>query len=189
MFRQAIEQIARSLENNGIPYMIIGGQAVLLYGEPRLTRDIDITLGVGPENYKKLVDIVTNLGWELLTDDPAEFVRETLILPCEVKDANIRVDFIFSASEYERQALNRVHRVPYGDVSVSFISVEDLIIHKMISARPRDIDDVRLILGKNQQIDNEYILKWLRRFEDALARSLVVEYRKLLGAVSNFNAE
>ncbi|GAH87084.1 unnamed protein product, partial [marine sediment metagenome] len=25
--------------------MIIGGQAVLLYGEPRLTRDIDVTLG------------------------------------------------------------------------------------------------------------------------------------------------
>jgi len=25
--------------------MVIGGQAVLLYGEPRLTKDIDITLG------------------------------------------------------------------------------------------------------------------------------------------------
>jgi hypothetical protein len=30
--------------------MIIGGQAVLLYGEPRLTRDIDITLGVSAEH-------------------------------------------------------------------------------------------------------------------------------------------
>ena len=32
--------------------MIIGGQAVLLYGEPRLTRDIDITLGVNA-NYQE----------------------------------------------------------------------------------------------------------------------------------------
>jgi hypothetical protein len=31
--------------------MIIGGQAVLLYGEPRLTKDIDITLGRGCQNY------------------------------------------------------------------------------------------------------------------------------------------
>jgi len=30
--------------------MVIGGQAVLLYGEPRLTRDIDITLGIGVES-------------------------------------------------------------------------------------------------------------------------------------------
>jgi hypothetical protein len=32
--------VARELKEASIPYMVIGGQAVLLYGEPRLTRDI-----------------------------------------------------------------------------------------------------------------------------------------------------
>jgi hypothetical protein len=45
MFENLLERIAQSLTNAGIPYMVIGGQAVLLYGEPRLTKDIDITLG------------------------------------------------------------------------------------------------------------------------------------------------
>jgi hypothetical protein len=36
--------MAAGLNEQNIPYMIIGGQAVLLYGKPRLTRDIDITL-------------------------------------------------------------------------------------------------------------------------------------------------
>ena len=49
MFTQLLERIALGLEQRQIPYMIIGGQAVLLYGEPRLTRDIDVTLGVGTE--------------------------------------------------------------------------------------------------------------------------------------------
>ena len=45
MFERLLERIAKSLKNAGIPYMVIGGQAVLLYGEPRLTKDIDVTLG------------------------------------------------------------------------------------------------------------------------------------------------
>jgi hypothetical protein len=46
MFTQLLERIAHGLDERQIPYMVIGGQAVLIYGEPRLTRDIDITVGV-----------------------------------------------------------------------------------------------------------------------------------------------
>ena len=46
MFEELIVKIARELKKADLPYMIIGGQAVLLYGAPRLTKDIDITLGV-----------------------------------------------------------------------------------------------------------------------------------------------
>jgi hypothetical protein len=46
MFTELLERLAHAFDEARLPYMIIGGQAVLLYGEPRLTRDIDITLGV-----------------------------------------------------------------------------------------------------------------------------------------------
>ncbi|MBI4745658.1 MAG: hypothetical protein HY786_03715, partial [Deltaproteobacteria bacterium] len=49
MFEEILARIGAALDKYNIPYMIIGGQAVLLYGEPRLTRDIDITLGVSPD--------------------------------------------------------------------------------------------------------------------------------------------
>lgn len=35
MFQTLLEHIARGLDSLGFPYMLIGGQAVLLYGEPR----------------------------------------------------------------------------------------------------------------------------------------------------------
>jgi len=47
VFKELITKIGDALNSKSIPYMIIGGQAVLIYGEPRLTRDIDITLGIG----------------------------------------------------------------------------------------------------------------------------------------------
>ena len=51
MIQKLIKEIAESLDEERIPYMIIGGQAVLIYGRPRLTRDIDITLGIDPDEY------------------------------------------------------------------------------------------------------------------------------------------
>ena len=57
MFEKLLKRLAAALESEKIPYMIIGGQAVLLYGEPRLTRDIDVTLGLGTEHLPKLLAI------------------------------------------------------------------------------------------------------------------------------------
>jgi hypothetical protein len=59
MFQRLLEVIGRALDKSEVPYMVIGGQAVLLYGEPRLTRDIDITLGIGIEEIKKIKSIVS----------------------------------------------------------------------------------------------------------------------------------
>ena len=47
MYDRLLEKIALELDSRAIPYRVVGGQAVLLYGEPRLTRDIDVTLGRG----------------------------------------------------------------------------------------------------------------------------------------------
>ncbi len=41
MFQEILTKLALALDEQTVPYMIIGGQAVLLYGEPRLTRDIE----------------------------------------------------------------------------------------------------------------------------------------------------
>ncbi len=43
MFERLLTKIATALNKAEIPCMVIGGQAVLLYGEPRLTKGIDIT--------------------------------------------------------------------------------------------------------------------------------------------------
>ena len=80
---------------------------------------------------------------------------------------------MFSHSEYERQAIERVRRVPIGNSQVRFASLEDLVIHKIIAGRPRDWEDVRGILLKNRTCQVEYIRHWLQEFD----RSLGATYR------------
>jgi len=58
MFKKLLKKIANELNIHNIPYMVIGGQAVLLYVEPRLTKDIDITLGIGIDGIKVFQKIV-----------------------------------------------------------------------------------------------------------------------------------
>ena len=168
MFRELLEKLAQALEASGVPYMVIGGQAVLLYGEPRLTRDIDITLGVGPEHAADILAVAKESGLEILVENVSDFVHQTLVLPCQQPATGIRVDFIFSFSPYEQQALQRARIVPIGEAHVLFASLEDLIIHKIFAGRPRDLEDVRIILLKNPDTDGDYIRKWLSEFEQAL---------------------
>jgi hypothetical protein len=164
MFERLLERIAYNLEKAGIPYMVIGGQAVLLYGEPRLTKDIDITLGV---DLMRLQDVLSAVGLIGLTPlvDPAIFTRETMVLPCSDPETGVRVDLIFSFSPYEQLAIGRARIVRLGEADVRFASLEDLLIHKLIAGRPRDLEDARIILLKNPHSDLVDIRHWLAEFE------------------------
>ncbi len=180
MLQQLFQKIANDLEKNSIAYMVIGGQAVLIYGEPRLTQDIDITLGVGTERLGDILKLVHNWQWQVLVPDPDDFVRKTMVLPCLDPESELRIDLLFSWSPYEQQALDRVRRVKMGDAQVRFASPEDLIIHKIVAGRPRDLEDVRSILLKNPNLDLSYIRDWLRQFEELLNQSLLQRFEQTL---------
>jgi predicted nucleotidyltransferase len=160
--------------------MVVGGQAVLLYGEPRLTRDIDVTLGIGPDRHSEIVQLAAEYGWRILVESPAEFVRESLVLPCADPESGVRMDFIFSFSEYERQALERARRVPMGKTEVRFAAVEDLFIHKLVAGRPRDMEDIQSILLKKPPIDMPYLRRWLEEFDRSLGGSHLQDFERLL---------
>jgi len=160
-----IKRIARQLDASGIAYMIIGGQAVLLYGRPRLTRDIDITLGVDTDQFAQVAQVCKDVGIELLPEDPSDFATKTNVLPAEEPQSKIRVDFIFSFTPYEAQAIERGNEVLLEDCTVRFATCEDVIIHKMVAARPIDHEDVRHLLAKNRNtIDFDYLKQWLSEF-------------------------
>lgn len=165
MFEQLLSQVGSSLRRHGLPYMVIGGQALLLHGEPRLTRDIDITLGVGPEHLTAVLAVLKDLSLQPLPEDVESFVRETMVLPAVDKTTGIRIDFIFSFTPYEQEAIKRAQKVALRNGKVNFAAAEDLVIHKIFAARARDIEDAKSVLLKNPHIDAGYIRRWLKVFD------------------------
>ena len=178
MFESLLERIATALRDAGIPYMVIGGQAVLLYGEPRLTKDIDITLGAGIERLPAVLDLARRLELQL-PDDAEGFARQTMVLPCSDPSTGIRVDLILSYSPYEQLAISRSKPVKIGSVEVQFASVEDLIILKIVAGRPRDLEDVRGVVLRNPDFDRAYVKRWLKDFSAALTEDFVGRFDRI----------
>ncbi len=178
MFTELIIRLAGALDAHGIPYMLIGGQAVLVHGEPRMTRDVDVTLGV---DIDRLDAVLRAVGAAQLTPlvDPATFVKETNVLPCAGGDSGIRVDLIFSFSPFERQAIDRAVSRRLGSLDVRFISVEDLIIQKLVAGRPRDLDDAANVLLKNPGLNRTHVEQWLGQFEAALGEPFLVRWQSI----------
>lgn len=168
MFQKLLKKVANELSKLKIPYMVIGGQAVLLYGEPRLTRDIDITVGITPESLETLKQVIKKCKLEIIVDDAEDFVKKTFVLPAMDNKSGIRVDFIFSFSNYEKEALERARIIKFGNVPIRFASLEDVVIHKIIAGRPRDFEDVKSILLKNPDYEKNYIYRWLQEFNHSL---------------------
>ena len=189
MYRELIKRIAAELSHQNIPYMIIGGQAVLLYGEARLTKDIDITLGVGVEKLPVITDAVMALGLTVETDDLDAFVRDTMVLPVSEPKTGIRVDFIFSFSPYERQAIKRAPEVMFDNIPVRFAALEDVVIHKVVAGRARDIEDIKTILLKNPGYDKDYINIWLTEFDQALEGKCLRSYEEIISEIGRESAK
>jgi len=166
VFEIILANLANALVMRKVPCMIIGGQAVLLYGEPRLTRDINITFGVDNSHLGTILSILEALFLRPLPEDISSFVKKTNVQPAEDEESGIRVDFIFSYTLYESQAIKRAIKVYIRNQGVMYASVEDLIIHKIFSGRPRDLEDVESVIGKHPGVDTQYIKGWLSRFDD-----------------------
>lgn len=179
MFEALLERLGNLLDRYHIPYMIIGGQAVLLYGEPRFSKDVDLTLGLEPTQVGTLLEALKSAHIQPLVEDPQGFVQTTCVLPCQDPETGFRLDFVFSFSDYERQALQRVRRTLVGKTPVAFASVEDLIIHKMVAGRPRDLEDVKGILIKNPTLDSRYLHRWLEDFEKGLAQPILHRFKEI----------
>lgn len=182
MFEEILVKIAKNLDKKQIPYMLIGGQAVLLYGVPRLTEDIDVTLGVDCDREDTIREAILKIGLRIPKEVDLEFVKKTNVLVGIHKKSGIRVDFIFSYTPYEKQALTRIKKQNLKNYHVNFASIEDIIIHKIFASRPRDLEDAKIIVQKNyNRIDFKYIRKWLKEFSSLSEhKEILSNFKKLL---------
>jgi predicted nucleotidyltransferase len=178
---QLLATLTRALRDAGLPFMLIGGQAVLLHGRPRLTEDIDITLGAGPERLPDLLAACAASALTPLPADPAAFVAETCVLPARHAATGMRVDCIFSTTAYEREAIGRAELVAVGGERVPVASAEDLLVHKLFAGRPRDLEDAASVVRrKGATLDWEYVRRAAAGFRDVPGRERMTEQLEAL---------
>lgn len=180
LYKNLLKKIAIHLTKSNIPYMVIGGQAVLIYGEPRFTKDIDITLGIDIDKIECIRKVISELGFTIQVKKYRDFVKKTMVLPVIDKKTGIEIDFVFSISNYERQAIDRAKNIKFGNTDVKIATLEDVVIHKIFAGRPRDLEDVKVMLIKNPKYDVKYINRWLKEFDLALNKDLQATFKNII---------
>lgn len=110
-------------------------------------------------------------------------MRDTFVLPARDPATRIRVDFIFSTTPYEPQAIERADHLTIGGADVPVATAEDLILHKLFAGRARDIEDAESVVRrKGGALDWDYLRRWAREFAGVPGReSLPTQVEQLRG--------
>jgi hypothetical protein len=139
-FREFIE----CLNDNSVQYLLVGGWAVGLYGNPRLTKDIDFLIAIEETNVQRLLKALQVFGGP--TVDASVFTEPGNVFrmgnsPIQIDIINEADGIVFSECYANRNVL------VFDDLEISTISRIDLIKNKKASARYRDLADVEFLEG------------------------------------------
>ena len=167
------------MKQEGISVMAIGGIAVAVWGEPRLTRDIDMKVLVSREGRGPLLALLRSFI-PLQEDSDASFRHMGLAF---FRDSNgVRLDVMLADTIFDETAIKRARNIDFAPgKNIRVCTAEDLIVYKMLSTRAKDQTDVESVVQKQgDALDDAYIENWLAQFEEALADStLIRDFRKM----------
>jgi hypothetical protein len=166
--KEFFERVLRALERLEIPYMVTGSVGAILFGEPRLTNDMDVVVELP-------VDAVEPLASAF---PPSEFYlppREAMLSEIEARaqfnlihvgsgskvDLILRKDRTFSRTEFARRI-----RVPFSDgFDATSATPEDIILSKLeyyrMGESQKHLEDVRGMLRvSGRHLDMRYTREW-----------------------------
>ena len=174
----AVRALAAWLDREQVPHMVIGGFAVTVWGEPRFTRDLDVTVSVPPEKLGAIVGLISSQFTPLVAN-PMKFVTETRVLPIMVQ--TVPVNLVFAALPYEEAAIARARKLVLKNGSVQVCSPEDLILYKIVSDRAREHDDIEGVFRyRHSELDYAYVDPRVEELASALANQNMLEWYRAL---------
>ncbi len=145
-----------------------------------MTRDVDVKVLLTRQDAARLLDILSS-DYISLHPSPLQALRRNGILFVQDK-LGTRLDLLLADTGFDGEAIRRARPVEVQPgVVVTLCTAEDLIIYKLISTRLRDHADAEgVVRRQGDALDDDYVLGWLRQFEQALDDSaLVATYQRM----------
>jgi len=154
---RAAAELQAHCEAEGWKFCFIGGLAVLRWGEPRETVDVDLTLLTGFSGEERFIRLLLN-RYQPRIEDAAEFARTRRVLLLRA-DSGVGLDVALGGLPFEESAVERSSFFAFPpDVPLRTCSAEDLIVLKTFAARSKDWMDVEgIIVRQAGRIDWSYV--------------------------------
>lgn len=170
--------VTSTLDTAGIPYMVTGSMASGYYGEPRMTRDVDLVVELRSDDPDRL-EALLGTAFLLTAEGVREAMRRQTMFNAIHKEAFVKVDFVVrKADAYRVEEFGRRRRVTLDGHGMWIVSPEDLILSKLVWGQASNSDvqarDVRAVIAaQTANLDWTYLTTWADALgvSDALGRS------------------
>ena len=138
--------------------MVFGGIANSIYGNPRLTFDIDIKFMLKEEeDLSVFIEDLKEVG-KIVPANPITFALETNVIPIDIH--NVRIDLVVAELPFEKEAIRRSRSIDFFEHKIQVCTPEDMIIQKAVSVREKDWADIQYIIeNRGNDLDWTYLLK------------------------------
>ena len=134
------EEFLKLLNELNVEYVIVGGYAVAFHGYVRVTKDLDILFRNSTENIFRIRQALNKFGFPTDSLEDVAFSEEGKVIRMGVSPVMIELINAVSGLSFNEIWENKVTG-EYGLVTVSYISLNNLLINKKASGRPQDIAD------------------------------------------------
>ena len=147
---EAAKRIGRILETEGIEYAIGGAIALGVWGAPRATNDVD--LSVFATDFERVADAFERIGLRFDRADAARGVQRIGFFKGVL--GHVPVDVFMSGHPHFFEMQRRRRRVTDVDgTHLYFISPEDVCITKLLFGRDKDIADLERLFAAQRSLD------------------------------------
>ncbi|HUI77887.1 MAG TPA: hypothetical protein VLY24_08215 [Bryobacteraceae bacterium] len=130
-----------------VRYLVVWGQAVIWYTEPRYTKDLDVWIDRTPANARRVHRALAKSGAPM-SELPAEsFTEPGMVLQIGVR---VRIDVLTDIKGVKFEtAWKRRRTVQMEGSRIQLISKRDLVRSKKAAGRLQDLLDLEYLEGRN----------------------------------------
>ncbi len=136
--------LLKLFNDNHVRYLVIGGYAIIFYGEPRFTKDLDLWISTDTEIATAVFKALKTFGAPLTGLTEGDFSEEGYFYQMGVPPLRVDILMGIPGGNFE-QAWHDRNEVDFEGLIVPYISNKDLIATKKASGRPQDMIDVDLL--------------------------------------------
>ncbi|MEJ7624728.1 MAG: DUF6036 family nucleotidyltransferase [Pyrinomonadaceae bacterium] len=171
-----LHEFTARLESLGVRYMLTGSMAMFAYSIYRYTADIDIVLDLASGQVSRLVEAFEQ-DYYIARESAYRAVASERMFNVINIATGFKVDCVIRKSNaFQKNAFNRRRPTMIADQQIYVITLEDLILSKLIWASPsrseKQMTDISNLLLAD--IDTEYLDSWAAKLE---VRDLLNECR------------
>jgi len=147
--------ISARLAGAKIRHAVSGAVAMAVHGVVRATKDLDILVVAPQVRLPEAFAIVRDHGFRGEDAELLRGLRERGF--AELTSGPVRVEILAPVLPYHRTLPDRAVPVEISGTQVPFVSLEDLVVLKMLWRRQKDVPDIHSLLAAARDFDARYV--------------------------------